>query len=166
MGLVCHANPDRPLATANFVRPETLKGDPYLALHLTSESQAQAEKIKLAIWKNHEWTNDSDPHFQSVQEIFGRDFALQAWILTEGGKCQLALTIEPVADAGEVSYALQKTRQRIADFIAHTGVAALPPAEKAAARLPAGDNKSEEPDTAIRRGRKKCSDTALPGCCA
>jgi len=125
---------------------ETSKGDPYIAVRLSSESQAQAEKIRLAIWKNHEWITDSDPHFKSVQEISGRDFTLQAWILTDCDKCRLALAIETVATSFEVSDALQNTRQRITDFLAHTGVAAMPPAEKVIAQLSAGDDKSEEPD--------------------
>jgi hypothetical protein len=124
----------------------TQKGDLYLALRLTSEGQSQSEKIKLAIWHNHERISAEDPHFQSIQEIFGHDFALQAWILPTGDNYRLEITIEPASPAQEASDAVQGTRERIADFLTKTGVASLPPTHKTPARLLAGDKESDEPD--------------------
>jgi hypothetical protein len=72
---------------------KTSKGDLYVALRLSSEGQSQSEKIKLAIWRNHERSSVSDPHFESVQEIFGRYFVLQAWILAAGDNYTLEITI-------------------------------------------------------------------------
>ena len=124
----------------------TQKNDLYIALRLTSEGQSQSDKIKLAIWRNHERLSAEDPHFESVQEIFGRDFALQAWILPAGDSYRLEIMIEPASAALEVSDAVRGIRERIADFLAETGVAALPPTKKTPARLPAGDKESDEPD--------------------
>jgi hypothetical protein len=121
----------------------TSKNDLYIALRLTSESQVQAEKIKLAIWRNHERATAEDPHFLSTQEIFGRDFALQAWILPVGDDYRLEIDIKPASAALEVSAAAQNTKDRIAGFLAETGLPTLPPSQGATASLLAADN---EPD--------------------
>jgi hypothetical protein len=123
----------------------TQKNDLYIALRLTSDGASQSEKIKLAIWRNHERSSASEPHFQSVQEVFGRDFVLKAWILPAGDNYRLEITIEPASAAAlEVSDAVQDTRERIADFLAQTGVTALPPTQNTA-KLPTGDKESDEP---------------------
>jgi hypothetical protein len=126
---------------------QTKKNELYLALRLTSEQGSQSEeKIKLALWCNRERLTADDSHFQSVQEIFGHDFECQAWILPAGESYRLELTIKPASAPLEVLDATQGVRDRIADFLAKTGVATLPPAAKRTARLPAGDNDSDEPD--------------------
>jgi hypothetical protein len=125
---------------------KTSKAQAYVALHLTSESQGQAEKIKFAIWKNHERTTADDPHFQSIQEVFGRRFTVMAWFLPKGSYYWLELAIEPLPDADEVSDAMAQTRERILNFLAQSGLAALPPAQRAPS-LPADPRqKGETPD--------------------
>jgi hypothetical protein len=124
----------------------TKKGDLYIALSLTSEGESQTEKIKLPLWRNHDRHVVSDPHFQSVQAIFGHDFALKAWLLPTGDNYRLEITIEPVDTArGEVSDAARDTKERIVRFLAEAGEVALPPAPTTAARLPAS-TEDREPD--------------------
>jgi len=124
----------------------TQENDPYIALRLTSDAASQSEKVKLAIWRNHQRTSASDSHFRSKQEIFGSDFALQAWILPAGDDYRLEITIEPVSTALKVSDAVQDTRKRIADFLAETDVPALPAVKETAASLPAGSQDGEPDD--------------------
>jgi hypothetical protein len=125
---------------------KTSKGDLYVAFRLSSEGQSQSEKIKLAIWRNHERSSVSDPHFESVQEIFGRDFVLQAWILASGDNYTLEITIEPSNTAIEVSDAVQDTKALLAAFLAQTRVAALPPAKEVPSRISDNSNDAEEGD--------------------
>jgi hypothetical protein len=108
----------------------TKRNDPYLSLQLTGEGSAQTEKIKLAIWKNHERQREKteDPHFESTQEMFGCDFQLRAWVMPVGDDFRLELIIEPLnGERGEISEALGTTKRRLADLLAETGAAKLPP---------------------------------------
>jgi hypothetical protein len=108
----------------------TKRNDPYLSLQLTGEGPAQTEKIKLAIWKNHERRrqNPEDPHFESIQEMFGHDFQLRAWVMPVGDDYRLELTIAPLnGEHGEISEALATTKRRLSDFLAESGAAKLPP---------------------------------------
>jgi hypothetical protein len=126
----------------------TKKADPYIALRLTSEGTSQSEKIKLVIWNNHDRSSVSKPRFASTQEIFGHDFALRAWIMPAGDNYRLEIVIEPLsAVAQEVSDALLGAKERIANFLAETGVASLPPMQFAPAKLPIGaDRGLDGPD--------------------
>ena len=63
----------------------TKKGDTYISLHLSSDGESQSEKIKLALWRNHDHQAAADPHFQSTQSIYGHDFALKAWFVSSDG---------------------------------------------------------------------------------
>jgi hypothetical protein len=103
----------------------TKQNVPYLSLQLTGDGPAQNEKIKVAIWKNHERRreNSEDPHFESVQEMFGQEFQLKAWVTPVGDDYHLELTIEPTN--GEISEALAATKKRLSDFLAESGVARL-----------------------------------------
>ena len=119
----------------------TQKGDPYIALRLTSEEQSQSEKIRLAIWREHARANEADPHFRSVQEVYGYAFALCAWLQPSAPKAngddsyQLELIIEPVTVTEETD-ALRVSKQGIADFLATEGMPALPPMQNAPPALP------------------------------
>ena len=126
----------------------TKKGDTYISLHLSSDGESQSEKIKLALWRNHDRQDATDPHFQSVQAIYGHEFELKAWFLPTGDDYRLGVTIEPIdADGAEVSDAARDTKKRIADFLAETGTPALPPAPKTATRLSAStEDREPEPD--------------------
>jgi hypothetical protein len=125
---------------------KTSKGQAYIALHLTSESQGQAEKIKFAIWKNYKHATPDDAHFQSVQEVFGRQFTLKAWFLPKGSYYRLELTIEPEADANEVSDAMPLTREKISHFLSETQLPALAAAQRVPS-LPADpQQQGETPD--------------------
>ena len=117
----------------------TKKGDRYISLHLTSDGdESQIEKIKLALWRNHDHQDSAGPHFRSTQSIYGHDFALKAWFVSSDDSYRLGVTIEPVdTDGAEVSDAALETRERIAGFLAEVGGPALPPAPTTAASLPA-----------------------------
>jgi hypothetical protein len=98
---------------------KTANDDTYLALRLTSDGSSQSERIKLALWRNHDRQNVTDPHFQSLQGIFGHDFLLQAWLLPISGSYRLDLSIQPRCRVGrEVSDAFADTSERITDFLA------------------------------------------------
>jgi hypothetical protein len=107
---------------------ETKRGEPYIALQLTCD--ATSKKLKFAIWKGkHEIPED--PHFESTQEAEGRAYQLQAWVLpASNGWHRLELTIETVPAASArngASSALETSKKRIADFLAESGEAILPP---------------------------------------
>ena len=128
----------------------TKQNVPYLSLQLTGDGPAQNEKIKVAIWKNHERRreNSEDPHFESVQEMFGQDFQLKAWVKPVGDDYHLELTIEPTnGEHGEISEALATTKKRLADFLAESGVA-KPPSISTPASTPVNGitQNEDEPD--------------------
>jgi hypothetical protein len=120
----------------------TSKGDPYVAIRLANESKAQAERIKLAAWRVHERTSVEDPHFESVQEIFGREFTLKVWLLQDAGNYRLALSIDPLPSTQDVSDAMLQTRKRISDLLSDAALPALQPA----ASRPVGSPQKSEPD--------------------
>ena len=127
----------------------TKKGDTYISLHLSSDGESQSEKIKLALWRNHDHQAAADPHFQSTQSIYGHDFALKAWFVSsDGDNHRLGVTIDPIdTDGAEISDAALETRKRIASFLAEvSGEVALPPAPKAVARLHASTEDRETDD--------------------
>jgi len=125
---------------------QTSKGDPYVAIRLTNESQAQAEKLKLAAWRVHERTSAEDPHFESVQQIFGRKFTLRVWFVQDSDNCRLALTIEPLASNQDVSDAMMEIRRRIADLLSESALPAFPLTQEATASLGVGSPQESEPD--------------------
>jgi hypothetical protein len=106
----------------------TKKGDPYLSLQLTCDDTSK--RLKFAIWKAaHEIPED--PHFESTQEAEGRAYQLQAWVLpASNGWHRLELTIDATPTTGNhngTSSALETSKKRIADFLAESGEAILPP---------------------------------------
>ena len=122
---------------------KTVKGAPYLGLHLTSDETTQSERIKLALWSNHDRKSAADPHFQSTQEIFRREFLLQGWLLSMDGSYRLELSIQPANHGGEVSDAFTDTSERITDFLAGTVCSQLEQ-PKLSSQSPAS---MEEPDS-------------------
>jgi hypothetical protein len=129
---------------------KTQKNDLYIAVRLTTDGTSQSEKIKLTIWRNHERSGASDPHFQSTRDIFGRAFALKAWILPAGENYRLEIAIEPASSGLESSDVVRNTRDRLARFLAETGVAVLPPAKEVPARLLNNSNDTEPEETLLK----------------
>jgi hypothetical protein len=104
----------------------TKTGAPYVSLRLSDDA---SKNLKFPIWKaKHELPED--PHFESTEVVEGRAYHLQAWLLPAGANYRLELTIEAVSPNGERSVAasaLETSKKRIADFLAESGVAILPP---------------------------------------
>lgn len=124
----------------------TNKNDLYLSIRLTSDDASQSEKIKLALWRNHESSTAEDPLFKSIQEISGHEFALRAWISPDGDNYRLEIAIEPANAASEVSDAVQKTRERIAELLEQTALPTLSPAKESTISLPTGSQHGEPDD--------------------